>query len=82
MAHRIEITKSAFEPFEAVIFGGDAVFWVNVDDETHWPSLLDGPVLPGASSKSVAFSEEPSFVEYVCNLHGEKTGQITIQARI
>ena len=69
---------------------GDQIVWANNDTEAHWPGLQNPngtinksyfmPNQIAPSSTSQAFSPASSgTLSYVCSLHPNETGTITIQ---
>jgi plastocyanin len=84
---------ATFKPANLQAGVGDDIFWSNSDQQSaHWPApakgnkddWMDNPIpkkLPGQpapTSQYISFSGATT-VTYVCALHPEETGTITVQ---
>lgn len=75
---------SGFDPEAITVNVGDAIVWVNDDDERHTATSQEGgfdtgQVDGGAESEPIVFSEAGEF-SYVCSNHPQTmTGTITVQ---
>lgn len=82
---------AVFDPSEAVSYAYDSIAWHNGDTNPHWPAPTAAPadqnawfdyqIVPGATSPA-SLSPQPTItayvLSYVCSLHPDETGQITI----
>lgn len=73
-----------FDPSELDAKTGDQIFWTNNDDEAHWPGLpendaffMPNQIAPGGTS-SIFSPGGPDTLDYVCSLHPDETGTITV----
>jgi plastocyanin len=82
--------RVTFDPDPLAAFTRDQIFWTNNDTEPHWPGLLnaDGTInttffmpnqIAGNGDTSATFSPStPATFTYVCSLHKDEKGTITI----
>ncbi|HEV3456672.1 MAG TPA: plastocyanin/azurin family copper-binding protein [Thermoanaerobaculia bacterium] len=86
-------TLASFHPPNLQAKVGDLIFWVNDSNVAHWPAPSAKPEdrtkwlayqIPGrtadqepASSQSISFDAAGKF-DYVCSLHPEEKGSITV----
>ena len=82
-----------FSPANRAAGVGDDIFWSNTDEkDQHWPApsvakktdWMDNPIpiklpnQPAPTSQFLSFSGATT-ITYVCALHPEETGTITVQ---
>lgn len=75
----VDIVDFAFEPSNLAIPPGTTVVWINrgVAPHTVTGSFADSGILDPDQSFSFTF-DEPGVFDYVCQLHPQMTGQITV----
>jgi plastocyanin len=75
----VQIVDRAFLPQTITIKAGEAVTWTNLDGDEHTATgrgFDTGTIQPGQSA-TVVFTA-PGIYDYVCQFHGEMTGQVVV----
>jgi hypothetical protein len=82
---------AVFVPSAAVTYAYDSIQWHNGDTNAHWPAPSASPadqkewfdyqIVPGATSPASLSPQATAtayVLNYVCSLHPDETGQITV----
>lgn len=75
----VEIKGLTFIPEELAVAEGDAVTWVNFDEDHH--DIVGGPIDSPEMAKDDTYSftfEQPFAFEYRCKIHTYMRGRITV----
>ena len=77
----VAIADRAFAPASVVVAAGGTVEWTNADGEGHTVSATGGAFESGIMPEGAAFSqvfETPGTFDYVCAIHPEMRGRVTV----
>lgn len=78
----VSIVDFAFDPADLTVAVGDTVTWTNTGSATHTVKWQDGEPeseqLDGGSTYERTFESAGSF-PYVCGIHSQMTGTITVE---
>jgi amicyanin len=79
---KVQISQMRFNPPNLTIKAGDTVTWTQADGMPHTVTSRDGdlasPTLYQNSQFSFTF-DEPGTYDYICSLHPNMTGRITVE---
>jgi plastocyanin len=78
----VSIVDFAFDPAELTVAIGDTVTWTNTGSATHTVKWQDGT--PGSEQLESSLTYERTFeaagsFPYVCGIHSQMTGTITVE---
>ena len=81
----IDMKDTQFVPMEATAKVGDTVTWTNSDAIAHTvtkdagpgPDFDSGTIAAGKSYR--ATFDEPGTIEYLCTIHADQTGTLTVE---
>jgi len=79
--------QASFAPVNTTLAANEGFIWTNTDAVAHWPApsqqqktaWLQQAVQPGQKSTIVSFTQSSPKFTYVCALHPNETGTITVQ---
>jgi len=81
--HAVAISGFSYSPGSVTVAVGDTVTWTNSDAQAHTATADDGSwnagTLTNGASGTVTFSTAGTF-RYVCSIHPEMSGTVTVQA--
>jgi plastocyanin len=82
-ATAVDIHSYRFDPADVTVDAGTTVTWTNHDRAAHDVTFTSGAItsgsLPTGQSWSFTF-EDPGTVTYLCQVHPDMTGTITVRA--
>lgn len=82
-AMEVTIVDFAFEPGDVEIAAGETVTWTNEDSATHTVESDDGTLDSGDLAQGDTYEmtfDEPGTYEYVCGIHPNMEGTVTVTA--
>lgn len=83
-ASAVSIKSFAFAPGGVTVTAGTTVTWTNKDDEVHTVTSKDGKFHSAGLDTGDSFKfrfDVPGTYDYLCSLHPQMTGRITVLPR-